>query len=426
RGGALRNGRFGGRSEPGAFGRSRIAPARAVVVARAPSAHTRPWWRRHLCLRPPGALLWLNFGNLWSIGDYRGIRENSSCFNPSFLAFLSSHFSYNFSMKVLITGGHITPAIAVADELRSRGHKVTFVGRQTEWGSETFEYRTIKEKDYFFIPITAGRITRTWAWKTFRNMLHIPTGFFQAFSILISQKPDVIMSFGGYIALPICIIGWLLRIPIITHEQTMSAGLTNRLIFPLAQKICLSFPNESLQDNPKVALTGNPVRSEIFTKHITDKTIKHFIEHAQKPLIFITGGSLGAHSLNLHIEALLPKLKKIGSIIHQTGTAVEYGDLERLSGHADSRYLPVGHIAAASMGGVFRASSLVISRAGANTVVDLMVVQKPAILVPLIWAAGGEQQKQAQYLEKYGVAEIFDQRSESQKLLELVKKSASY
>lgn len=310
--------------------------------------------------------------------------------------------------KVLITGGHITPALAVIEELRKRGVKIVFVGRKYALDFEktfSFEYQEIKKLGIPFFNLKAGRLTRILSWRSLLNFIKFPLGFLFSFQILRREKPDFILSFGGYLALPIAFVGWLSGIPIFTHEQTLIPGLANRIIGFFAKKIFISFSKtKEYFPKDKTIVSGNPIRSCIFKKIKQPfKIIKN------KPVIYITGGSLGSHSINILFEPLLPRLLNNFIVIHQTGETEEYQDFERLSEIKHKNYFLKKHFYDDEIGFVYSLADLVVSRAGANTIFELIALKKPAILIPLPWSASGEQKAHAQLLKKKGVAEVFFQ-----------------
>ena len=229
-------------------------------------------------------------------------------------------------MKILITGGHYTPAIAVIDELK--GQEIVFVGRKYSIESELTEspeYKEIRSKGIKFIPLHTGKINRFFSLGSFLNLLRIFTGLNQAKKIIYNEKPNVVLCFGSYIAVPIAFQAWLNKIPVYTHEQTIYPGLSNRFISLIAKKVFISF-DKSRRFFPrhKVILTGNPVRKPI-EKNINPSNIIR-----SKKTIFISGGSLGSHSINIIILKNLKKLLKKYYIIHQTGSVKEFDDYRKL------------------------------------------------------------------------------------------------
>lgn len=320
-------------------------------------------------------------------------------------------------MKILITGGHVTPAFAVIEELKKHPTvEIVFVGRKyTDIKNKTlsFEYRAITDEKIPFIHIETGRLTRLFSLSSFLNLILILLGLFRSFHILQKQKPDVILSYGGYIAFPIALSSFLLRIPIFTHEQTLSPGIANRAISYLAKKTFISFP-ETMRffDKKKTVITSNPLRNSIFKVHKRPFSIEK-----TKPVIYITGGSLGSHSINRIIEEILPELLKKYTIIHQTGNIKEYGDFERLSKYKDKNYFLYTHFTNEEIGFVYSISDMVIARSGANTLFELIALKKPAILIPLPWSAGGEQKAHALLMKKNGTSEIFYQEENNTNIL---------
>lgn len=321
-------------------------------------------------------------------------------------------------MKVLIPGGHITCALAVADEFAKRDYEIVFVGRKREKGGISFEYKSVKESGYKHIPLEAGRLTRTLDLQSVRNALSIPVGFIRALFIVLKEKPDIIMSFGGYIALPLAFWGWLLGKKVYTHEQTMRPGVANELIAKFSRHIFISFEQtKSFFDARKVLYSGNPIRSELF-QQFSQPT--WFSAAGNKPLLLIMCGALGSHSINLHIESIAADLVQDFVVVHQTGNVSTYDDLKRLSQLSLTDYFVREHLSVSEMSYLYKHASIGVFRSGANTVYELLAMRVPSVLVPLPWSSHGEQQAQADYMEKSGVAKVFDQSKSSSQLLDLV------
>ncbi|MBI2641638.1 UDP-N-acetylglucosamine--N-acetylmuramyl-(pentapeptide) pyrophosphoryl-undecaprenol N-acetylglucosamine transferase [Candidatus Roizmanbacteria bacterium] len=333
-------------------------------------------------------------------------------------------------MKILITGGHISPALAVIDKLLTIPQTVdiVFVGRKFPLGQErslSLEFKEIQKRKIKFYDLQAGRLTRIVSFRSLVNFIKTPLGFWHAYQILVKERPSVVLAFGGYLALPIGLLASLMRIPLFIHEQTIQPGITNKFLSLLAKITFISF-NESAKYFPsaRTQLSGNPVRESIFMT-----TSPPFYIEKTRPVVYITGGSLGSHSLNVHVEKLLPQLLKRYIVIHQTGNVKEYNDLMRLS--RLRRTLPTGlqsnyfirdHFTDAEVGYVYSRSDIVVGRAGANTFFELLALKKPAIFVPLPWSSHKEQQKQASLFKRAGVGEIFDQYDDSQRLMTLINK----
>jgi len=321
-------------------------------------------------------------------------------------------------MKLLITGGHFTPAVSLIAALQKKyktSVSIIFVGRKYQSEAEktlSLEYKEIIKRNIQFIHLETGRLTRVFNAKTIISALHIPLGFLNAFGIMQKERPDLVFSFGGYIALPMVFWAYCFRIPVYTHEQTIHPGLANRIIGMFAKKIFVAFEeSKEYFDERKVKVVGNPVRDSIL------KIIKKpFVITKDRPVLYVTGGSLGSHSLNIHIFSLLPKLLKKYIVIHQIGDTKEYEDYEKarllkktLPADLRKYYYPRKHFFENEVGYVYSVTDLVIGRAGANTFFELLVLKKPALFIPLPWAAYNEQHRHAEIFEKYGIGEIFHQ-----------------
>ena len=333
-------------------------------------------------------------------------------------------------MKILITGGHPSPALAIIDSLKKikKNVEIVFVG--TKYTSPTkktlsFEYKEIQKRNVKFLEIKTGRLNRTISTFSFKNILLIPVGFFLAEKIIREEKPDVVLSFGSHIALPICIISFLHKIPVFTHEQTINPGLANKVISKLAKKIFISFQEASkFFPKNKTILTGNPIRKSIF--YVKKRVLT--TQQRNKPVIYITGGSLGSHSINIHIKNILPELLKKYIVIHQVGNVKKYDDLNKLLeykkrlGKIAYNYILNSHFLDDEIGYIFKVSSLVVSRAGANTFFELLSLKKPTIFIPLPWSANKEQKEHALFFKKNKIGEIFYQKGDSKKLLKIINR----
>jgi UDP-N-acetylglucosamine--N-acetylmuramyl-(pentapeptide) pyrophosphoryl-undecaprenol N-acetylglucosamine transferase len=337
--------------------------------------------------------------------------------------------------SLIITGGHVTPALAIIDRLQERNLDVSvlFVGRKFNNNTEetlSLEYQEVTKRSVPFIHLTTGRLTRILSITTIIDFFRIPLGFMQAFWIIIKYKPHAILSFGGYLALPIALVGSVFGIPVYTHEQTIELGLSNRIIGTVAKKIFTSFPETNHPSfESKITYTGNPLRKNIRLQKLL-KTYHH-------PLIYVTGGSLGSHAINLYIEYNLSALLERYYIIHQTGNVAEFDDHARLRSLREAlpddklqRYEIYTHIPTDEVGAIMSSAELIVSRSGANTFFELIALAKPSVLVPLPWSASQEQRKHAELLRDAGVATIVDQGDSNEHFLDVIntmmKKHLSY
>ena len=307
-------------------------------------------------------------------------------------------------MKILLTGAHFTPAQAVMEELKKiKNVDILYVGRDTTLEGDitpSIESKIIPTLGIKFIPITTGRLQMAFTPYTFFSLLRIPVGFIQAFAIILSEKPDVILSFGGYVAFPLVIVGWLFSIPIIVHEQTLVSGLANKASAFFADKIAFSF-KENFSIGDKTILTGNPIRKNVLESRIQ--------RNPKPPTILIMGGIQGSHAINVTIEKCLDKLLKIARIVHISGDN-KFKDFERLEqlGDFGGRYI-VQRWIGEEYGAILQKADLVVSRAGINTLTELAYIGKPALVIPIPYLYGDEQNKNAKYFASLGLVKILPQ-----------------
>ncbi|MBI3282943.1 glycosyltransferase [Candidatus Curtissbacteria bacterium] len=237
-------------------------------------------------------------------------------------------------------------------------------------------------------------------------------------------RPDTVVAFGGYLSAPTVFCAWLLGIDSIIHEQAAVPGLANRINALFAKKVFLTWQTTQKYFSNPTEVIGNLTRKVIATTHAKDPKIKEFLKKSKK-LIFITGGNQGSHFLNLLTFELMPRLANF-SILHQVGTTNYEGDQNRAAAVNKLNYLPVDYLDSDSVGAVLNRADLVIARSGANTVWDLAILAKVAILIPLPISASGEQEANSKILEIAGSAVVIEQKKAStQKILEAVSKLTS-
>ena len=317
--------------------------------------------------------------------------------------------------KAAISGGHLTPAIALIENLEKHGFPLFYFGRKFAMeGSQSASF----ERDYArkyklqFIEIDSGKFPRYLTWYYFLSLFKIFFGFCQCFFYLLKIRPDIIVSFGGFLSLPLSLSGKILGIPVIIHEQTRVFGLSNRILRKIADKVCLSFdPTLKVPADLKTTVTGIPLRRSIFTP------AEYLVPgDKEKPLIYITGGSQGSQSINLILLKVIPEFLKKYRIIHTVGQSQKQSDFKKIISLKNSLPLKIREdytveksIETDRVGSILRQADLVISRSGANTVAELSFFRKKAILIPLPWSAESEQMENALYLAKTGLAKILDQ-----------------
>lgn len=317
-------------------------------------------------------------------------------------------------MKIAVVGGHLSPALAVIDAL-PKEHQVIFLGRRYALegdSSDSLEYQEIARRNIPFFDIKTGRISRSFTRHTIPAFIKVPFGFYQAMRYLQKEKPNVVVSFGGYLSVPVGYAAKLLGIPLIIHEQTLEAGLANKLLGKIADIVCISWESSKKYfPKGKTVLTGNPIKT------FPISNFKFPISrNAKLPLIYITGGSTGSHAINALVLNSLFELVQHFRVIHQTGDAKFYNDFAKLTQKKETlpkeyqnRYLIRKFIPANEIGSIFSHADLVVSRAGMNTVTELMYFGVPALLIPLPHGQKEEQMKNARLLQSIGLAEILPQ-----------------
>lgn len=328
-------------------------------------------------------------------------------------------------MKILITGGHLTPALAVIKKL-PQDAQVVYVGRQYALEGDnalSLEYKTMTTGNIPFIAFTPGRLQRKLTKHTFTSLSRVPVSVFRAIAILRQEKPDVVLTFGGHVALPFGIAAKIVGIPLMLHEQTLEAGLTNKILARFATKIGISWESSAnFFPKDKTMLTGNP----ILPASPSDDMQQLLAKVSNKfPLIVITGGSLGSHAINALVEPILGKLLTKYTILHQTGDAKAFADYDLLTKRRSTfpytfqeRYILRKFVSPDDMRYIFSQASIVVARSGINTVVALLLGDTPALLIPLPYSQGQEQMKNAIFLKESGLGEVLVQDElTSEKLL---------
>ncbi len=324
-------------------------------------------------------------------------------------------------MKILISGGHLTPALALIDYLEEVRPDITiiFAGRekmQHESDQPAHEKRLVSlHKNVVFEPFDSGKWGVGSIFYKLNQLYLTLVSLPKAVRLISKHKPKLFISFGGYLALPLAVAAKLLGVPIVTHEQTRAAGIANQLIAKIADKVAISYP-DSLPYFPskKTLVTGNLIRS-LETKPKVKP--RWFRLKSQKPILYVTGGSQGSEIINTTISQILPLLLKDWIIIHQCGPKSKTRNyLKELTAlkqtlplKLQSHYLVREWLDESELAWVYHTASLVVGRAGANTVAELKLYSLPAIFIPLELAHHDEQTKNALSLVRAQAASIIPQ-----------------
>lgn len=314
--------------------------------------------------------------------------------------------------RIILTGGgtagHVTPNIALIPELEKRGYEIHYIGSKTG-----IEKELIGNFDIPYYGISSGKLRRYFDLKNFTDPFRILKGYAEADKYIRKIRPDVIFSKGGFVTVPVVKAAKRRKIPYVLHESDISPGLANRLCLSSATAICANFP-ETLENLPddKAYLTGSPIRRELFSGNRL-KGLDFCGFTANKPVILVIGGSLGSVRVNEAVRKILPDLLERYQIIHLCGKEKMDESLEGIEGYAQFEYVQK------ELCDLLDAASIVISRAGANAICELLALHKPNILIPLsLEASRGDQILNAASFEKQGFSYVIREEDlTSEKLL---------
>lgn len=312
--------------------------------------------------------------------------------------------------NIVLTGGHAaTTALATIKALNKLGpHEIFWVG--SKYSMEGTKVLSIEFKIFPLMGVkcrwlVSGRLQRRWTKYSLLSLLKVPVGFLHALALIVLIRPNVVVSFGGFVALPVVFWAWVFRVPVIIHEQTITAGLANKLSARFANKIAIS-RIESAEFFPKnkTELTGNPVSEEFYKIKPRDTR--------GVPVILATGGSRGSQVFNQNMFNIIPILIKSYLVIHQCGE-LDLSSAKKIRNslpiNSRKRYEVISTISPLSMPEVFSKANMIIGRAGANTVSEVIAARKPAILIPIPWVQSDEQTKNAELAVKLGLAKMISQ-----------------
>jgi len=337
-------------------------------------------------------------------------------------------------IKIMITGGgsggHISVVKSIIDSLVDDYNipieNIVYVGgdlgMEGEHIGNSLEQRQFKDSKFKKYYIRAGKLQRKISLKTISLLFRSLLGFFDSISIVKKSNPTLIFSSGGFVSVPVCIAGWIFKRPIYLHEQTASIGLSNKIVGKFAKKIYVTF-NDSIKyfSKEKAVHVGNIVRKQIFQKEITQQTEKEIVSlmvtNKSLPFVYISGGSLGSHSINTKVFDSLNILLRKYRVLLQTGDNEIYKDFEKgidmknkLTGEYQERFVVKKYIDIDTIGYVLNNMDLFIGRAGANTVYEIGVLKKVALFIPIPWVTHNEQYLNAKVLSDIGTANILEER----------------
>ena len=317
--------------------------------------------------------------------------------------------------KIVLTGGgtagHVTPNLALIPHLKEKGYDITYVG-----SLDGIEKRLVSDFDIPYYGVSTGKLRRYFDPKNFSDPFRVIKGYGDARKILKKIRPDVVFSKGGFVSVPVVRAAASLKIPCIIHESDLTPGLANKLCIPVAEKVCCNFP-ETLKYLPekKAVLTGSPIREEL-KKGEKEAAYKFCGFEPGLPVILVMGGSQGAAAINEAIRSALPKLKGDFNIVHLTGKDKMDNMLLTESGYKQFEYVK------SELKDIFAITDIVVSRAGANAISELLSLRIPSILIPLSAKnSRGDQILNAASFEKQGYSLVIDEENLDQdSLLEAI------
>lgn len=305
--------------------------------------------------------------------------------------------------KIILTGGgtagHVTPNIALLPSLKEAGFDVEYIG-----SIDGIERKLIEEFNIPYHGISTGKLRRYLDVKNLTDPFKVLKGYQDALKLMKELKPDIIFSKGGFVSVPVVLAAKARKIPVISHESDMTPGLANKIAKPAATKICCNFPETvALLPKNKAVLTGTPIRQELLQgNRLAGLEFCGF--NTEKPVIMVVGGSTGAVHVNDAIHAILPRLLEKFQVVHLCGKGKLDEKFKNIPGYIQFEYVNK------ELRDVFAAADIVISRAGANAICELLALKKPNLLIPLsARASRGDQILNARSFKEQGFSLVLDE-----------------
>ncbi|WP_061912479.1 undecaprenyldiphospho-muramoylpentapeptide beta-N-acetylglucosaminyltransferase [Geobacillus icigianus] len=303
--------------------------------------------------------------------------------------------------KIVLTGGgtagHVMVNVALIPKLKELGWEIVYIG--SHQGIEREIIGRIDGVPYY--PVSTGKLRRYFDWKNFKDPFHVLKGIWQAYRLIQKEKPAVVFSKGGFVSVPVILGAWLNGVPSVIHESDLTPGLANKIAMPFATKICLTFPEtKNHVQADKAVYVGAVIREEL--KHGSAERGRRLCRFAgKKPVLLAMGGSLGSKTINDALRACLPALLSEFDIVHICGKGNVDSSLIGQQGYRQFEYVNE------ELPDLLALADLVVSRAGANAIFELLALRKPMLLIPLSKAASrGDQILNARSFEKAGYAAV--------------------
>lgn len=307
--------------------------------------------------------------------------------------------------KIVLTGGgtagHVTPNIALIPALKEQGYEISYIGSYNG-----IEKKLIEEMNIPYYGIATGKFRRYFDVKNLTDPFRVIKGMFQAKKLLQELKPDVVFSKGGFVSVPVVRAAGKCHIPAISHESDMTPGLANKISAKYAAKVCCNFPETvEIIPNGKGVLTGTPIRKELLSgDKVAGLNLCGF--NSEKPVLMVIGGSLGALHVNEAIRAIIPELIRKYQVIHICGKGKVDKSFYNTTGYYQFEYVN------SELKDLFAAADIVVSRAGANVICELLAMKKPNLLIPLPASSSrGDQILNANSFKKQGYSDVLEEEN---------------
>lgn len=318
--------------------------------------------------------------------------------------------------KIVLTGGgtagHVTPNIALFDELRKNDFEIEYIGSY-----DGMERKLIEEKKIPYYGISSGKLRRYFSLKNFTDPFRVIKGYFEAKKYIKNIKPDVLFSKGGFVTVPVVLAAKSCKVPVVIHESDMTPGLANKIALKACTKACCNFP-ETVNYLPKgkALYTGSPIRKELLLgSRVNGLSFTGLTSN--KPVIMVMGGSSGSANVNKAVRDILPQLLEDFQVVHLCGKGKVDERLKTTQGYVQYEYI------GKELPDLFAMADVVISRAGANAICEILALKKPNLLIPLSMnASRGDQILNANSFEKQGFSKvILEEELTKEKLLDEIK-----
>lgn len=321
--------------------------------------------------------------------------------------------------RIVLTGGgtagHVTPHLSLIPRLKEAGYEIHYIG--TENGIEHQMIAAIPGITYH--SVKSGKLRRYFSLQNFSDPFKVIAGAAESVSLMRKLKPDVVFSKGGFVSVPVVVGAWMCHVPTVCHESDLTPGLANRICAKFAWRVAATFPECAKALGEKGVMTGTPLRPELFQgSRAAGLALAGF--DGRKPVLLMTGGSLGAQSVNACLRKALPELLPHMDVLHLCGKGNLDESLKNLPGYCQKEFL------SAEMPDALAVADIVLSRAGSNTLSELLALHKPMLLVPYpLGASRGDQIENAKSYQRQGLAHVLMQEDMTpetltQSLLELL------